>query len=63
MLLQSDGSTIKIMPGIPHNVDASFKLAAKGGVIVEVAVKGEKLEKITVLKDGSDVTKNFKIEF
>jgi hypothetical protein len=63
MLLQSDGSTIKIMPGMPHNVDASFKLAAKGGVIVEVAVKGEKLEKITVLKDGSDVTRNFKIEF
>ena len=63
MLLQSDENTIKIMPGIPRNVDASFKLAAKGGVIVEAEVKGEKLEKISVTKDGSDVTNRFKTEF
>ena len=63
MLLQSDESTIKIMPGIPHTVDASFKLAAKGGVTVEATVKGEKLKTVTVTKDGYDVTNRFKIKF
>ncbi len=63
MLLQSDGKTIKIMPAYPHDKDASFKLAAKGGVTVEAEVKGGKLVKAVVLKDGVDVTDQFEIIF
>lgn len=63
MFLQSEGKTIRIMPAFPHNKDASFKLAAKGGVTVEAQVKDGKLVKALVLKDGRDVTDQFEIIF
>jgi len=63
MLLQSDGNTIKIMPGMPHTVDVSFKLAAKGGITVEAEVKNKTLTGIAILKNGTDVTTQFHIEF
>ena len=63
MLLQCDGSIVKIMPGMPHNVDASFKLAAKGGITVEAEIKSEKLVSIVILKNGINVTDQYHIEF
>lgn len=63
MLLQTDKNIIKIMPGIPHSVDASFKLAAKGGITVEAEIKGGSLIKAAVFKGSYDVTEQFKIEF
>ena len=63
MLLQCDGSIVKIMPGMPHTVDVSFKLAAKGGITVEAEVKNETLTGIAILKNGVDMTSQFHIEF
>ena len=63
MLLQCDEKTIHILPAFPHDVDVSFKLAAKGGITVEAEVKSEKLEKVLVMKNGVDVTKQFTIKF
>ena len=63
MLLQCDGSIVKIMPGMPHNVDASFKLAAKGGITVEAEIKSKKLVSIVILKNGINVTDQYHIEF
>lgn len=63
MLLQSDGKVIEILPAFPHDQDVSFKLAAKGGVTVEAVVKGGKLEKACVMKQGVDVTDQFVIQF
>ena len=63
MLLQSDGSTIKILPAFPHSENLSFKLAAKGGIVVEASVQNGNLEKVLVLKNGIDVSDQFTIEF
>ena len=63
MLLQCDGSIVKIMPGMPHHVDASFKLAAKGGITVEAEIKSKKLVSIVILKNGINVTDQYHIEF
>ena len=63
MLLQSDGKTVRIMPGMPHDIDACFHLAAKGGITVEAEIKDKKLIKIRVLQDGKDVTDRFNVEF
>ena len=63
MLLQSDGKTITLLPGMPHSVDVSFCLAAKGGITVEAEVRGGQLIKAVVLKNGKQVTEQYKIEF
>jgi hypothetical protein len=63
MLLQCEGSIVKIMPGMPHNVDASFKLAAKGDITVEAEIKSKKLVSIVILKNGINVTDQYHIEF
>jgi len=63
MLLQCDENTIHILPAFPHNIDVSFKLAAKGGVLVEAVVKDGVLTKAVVTKNGTDVTEQFTIKF
>ena len=64
MLLQCNGQTVRILPALPRSVNASFKLAAKGGITVEAEVKDGKLEQAIVLNEnGVDVTKNYRIEF
>ena len=63
MLLQTDGDVISVLPAFPHASNVSFKLAAKGGITVEAEVKNEKLEKVSVMKNGVDVTEQFTIKF
>ena len=63
MLLQCEESVVKILPGMPHSIDVSFKLAGKGGATVEATVKNGTLVKSIVWKDGVDVTEQFSIEF
>ena len=61
MLLQVDDKHIFIMPACPRNVDARFKLAAKGGITVEAEVRDGKLLHAAVLKNGVDVTEQFTV--
>ena len=63
MLMQCDKNIIHILPAFPHNIDVSFKLAAKGGVLVEAVVKDGILKKAVVSKNGIDVTEQFTINF
>ena len=63
MLLQCDGNTVKIMPGMPHNIDVSFKLAIKGGATVEASVNNGKLTSIIILKNGINITDKFFVKF
>ena len=63
MLIQSDGENITILPAFPHDLDVSFKLAAKGGITVEAEVKDGTLKAVSVVKNGTDVTSEFNIEF
>lgn len=63
MLLQSDGRVIRILPAFPHNTDLSFRLAAKGGVIVEAELRQGTLTHVRVLRGDLDVTDQFVIEF
>lgn len=54
MLLQSDEENLYLMPAFPvTEKPVSFRLAAKGGAIVEATIKGEKLESLQVtMRDG-----------
>ena len=63
MLLQSEEKNITILPAFPHDLDVSFKLAAKGGITVEAEVKDGTLKAVSVVKNGTDVTSEFNIEF
>lgn len=63
MLLQCEGNTVKIMPGMPRNIDVSFKLAIKGGATVEASVNNGKLISLIILKDGLNITDKFFVEF
>jgi len=63
MLMQCDKNIIHVLPAFPHNIDVSFKLAAKGGVLVEAVVKDGILKKAVVSKNGIDVTEQFTINF
>ena len=63
MLVQCDKNIIHVLPAFPHNIDVSFKLAAKGGVLVEAVVKDGILKKAVVSKNGIDVTEQFTINF
>ena len=63
MLLQTQGNTVKILPGIPHEIDVSFKLAAKGGITVEAKVEGGELSFVKITKNSKDVSENYVVEF
>lgn len=63
MLLQCNETTVTILPGMPHDVDVSFRLAARNGVVAEAEVKGGRLIKAILKKGDIDVTDEFKIEF
>lgn len=63
MLLKCDEKTIRLLPGMPHNIDTSFKLSAKGGITVEAEIQNGNLKKIIVLdKNGFNVTKQYEIK-
>lgn len=63
MLLQSEGQVIRLLPAFPKTTDASFRLAAAGGVTVEAEVKDGRLLKAVVLRDGTDVTAEYTVVF
>ena len=63
MLLQIKDDTVHILPGFPHTLDVAFKLAGKGGLIVEAEVQEGRLRRILLTKDGTDVTGNYKVIF
>ena len=62
MLVECQGSVIRILPAFSKNIDVSFRLAVKGGLVVEACVKNQRLEKISVTKDEEDVTRKFTVE-
>ena len=63
MLVKAEGKVITIMPGCPKSLDASFKLAAKGGIVVEATVKDGDLQSVMVTQNGLDVTNQYEIQF
>ena len=64
MLLQSDGSTVNIMPAYPEKCgDACFRLAVKGGAVADVFVENSSLKNVKITKDGKDVTADYTVLF
>ena len=64
MLVQSEGKTVTILPAYPEEAgDVSFKLAVKGGAVVQADVKNQKLENICISRNGKDVTSEYEILF
>ena len=49
MLVQADAGRIRVLPAWPKDWDVEFKLAAPHNTIVEGAVRGGKLLRLTVL--------------
>lgn len=45
MLVQSDGETIRLLPAFPLS-DVSFKLAVKGGAVIEATISGGELTSV-----------------
>jgi len=62
MLVQSDGEVIEILPAYPFkDRDVSFRLAVKGGAMIDVEIKkGELIRAQVTMRDGS-TPKKFKI--
>lgn len=62
MLVQSDGETIEILPAYPiKDCDVCFRLAVKGGAVIDVEIKkGELIRALVTMRDGS-APKKFKI--
>ena len=48
MLLQSDENNIYLLPAFPEASELSFKLAAKGGRVVELVLENGKIASLTV---------------
>ncbi len=64
MLLQSDGENIYILPAFEDAGEAiSFKLAAKGGAIVEARIKGGRITHLSVNAVCGAPRKEFKVYF
>ncbi len=63
MLVQCDGETVEILPAYPIEEDLAFRLAIRGGAILDVEVKnGELVRADITMRDGAPA-KNFKIKF
>ncbi len=63
MLVQCDGETVEILPAYPLEGDVSFKLAIRGGAILEVEVKEGKLLRADItMRDGTPAH-GFKIKY
>ncbi len=52
MLLQCDGSKIRLLPAWPRQWDVSFKLHATGNTVVECVYRAGKVEKLTVTPES-----------
>jgi hypothetical protein len=52
MLLQANGSEIHLLPAWPAEWDVDFKLHAPDHTVVEVSVRGGKLERLIVLPEA-----------
>lgn len=64
MLLLSGRDFVHIMPAFPTDgANISFRLAGKGGIVVDAVVVDGDLKKCTVTKGGIDVTERYKIIF
>ncbi len=62
MLVQCDGETVDILPAYPIDEDLSFRLAIRGGAVIDAEVKDGKLVRADITtRDGSPAS--FKIKF
>ena len=57
MLVESDGETVNILPACPLK-DVSFKLAVKGGIVLEAEIKNGELIKAQIIEGSA---KNMKL--
>lgn len=57
MLLQCDGSKIRILPAWPRQWDVSFKLRATDNTVVQCVYRAGKIEslEVTPVERGKDV--------
>jgi hypothetical protein len=53
MLVESDGETVTILPACPLK-DVSFKLAVKGGIVLEVEIRDGVLIKAQIIEGSSE---------
>jgi len=64
MVLQSDGENIYLLPAYPESErDVSFRLSAKGGVIVDAVVRDGKLEDLKLTMREGLTPRTFKVYF
>ena len=56
MLVESDGETVNILPACPLK-DVSFKLAVKGGIVLEVEIRDGVLIKAQIIEGSSEKMK------